>query len=154
VLCRVIAASGVREGLDRRLVIWSVALVVEGSSTVTLEVDRLLERRVDRKLLVVDCKMVWELLLAAGRQTTERKTRMAETRTTETVAVGVSIGKEPRLENGVCRSLHAGNRVARGESGLLNLGKVVLGVLVCVKDGVDHQNSHFDRNLNNTQKAY
>lgn len=49
---------------------------------------------------------------------------------TETVAVGIRVGEEAGLQDGVGGGLNAGDQVGGGEGGLLDLGKVVLGVLV------------------------
>lgn len=48
----------------------------------------------------------------------------------EAVAVGVGVGEEAGLEDGVGRGFDSGHEVRGGEGGLLDLGKVVLDVLV------------------------
>jgi hypothetical protein len=128
VILGVVAAGGVREGLDRRLVVGAVALVVERPLPVALEVGRWLERRVDRQLLVVDCDQVHFVSLNTGNH--ERK-RLWFQRTTKTVAVGVGVGEKPGLEDRVRRGLDARDSMSRRERDLLDLGKVVLRVLVC-----------------------
>lgn len=50
--------------------------------------------------------------------------------TAETVAVGIRIGEETGLEDGVCGRLDTGDHVGRREGGLLDLCEVVLGVTV------------------------
>lgn len=48
----------------------------------------------------------------------------------QTVAVGIRVGEETGLEDGVCGGLDARDHVGRRESGLLDLREVVLGVTV------------------------
>lgn len=48
----------------------------------------------------------------------------------ETVAVGIRVGEETGLQDGVCGGFDARNHVGRRESGLLDLCEVVLGVTV------------------------
>lgn len=93
----------VLEGLDRRLVVGGVALIVEGSGSVTLEVAGGVERSIDGQLSVVG---------------------------SETVAVSVGVGEETGLEDRVGGGLDSGNKVRRREGDLLNLGEVVGLVLV------------------------
>lgn len=78
-----------------------VAVDVHGS--ITLEGVESLERRIDGDLLVVD---------------------------TQTVAVGIGVGEQARLQDGVGGRLNTWNQVRRRESNLLNLGEVVLDVSV------------------------
>lgn len=97
-------ALRVLQGLDRGLVVGSRTLVsVHAHEPVALEVCDGDKRRVDGDLLVVD---------------------------TETVAVGVGVGEKTALENWVRAGLDTGHEVRRCESDLLDLGKVVFGVLV------------------------
>lgn len=84
--------SGVRKRLDSALVIGAVALRNEGSRTVTLEVGNGCHGRVNRKLLVVD---------------------------TETVAVGVRVREQARLQDRVCGRFDVGNHVRRREGSLV-----------------------------------
>lgn len=85
-------------------VVWVCAIVaVDGHGAVTLVRVECAQRAVDGDLLVVYA---------------------------QTVAVGVGIGEEAGLEDWVGRGLGAGDHVRGGEGGLLNLRKVVLGVLV------------------------
>jgi len=37
---------------------------------------------------------------------------------TKTVAMGIRVGEEPRLEDGICRGLDVGDEMRRRESGL------------------------------------
>ena len=88
------------ESLKRRLVVGSRTLVVESGGTISLEVGGLSERRVDRKLSVVD---------------------------SETVSVSVGVREESRLEDGIGTRLDSRNEVGRREGDLLNLGAVYEG---------------------------
>lgn len=85
--------SGVRKRLDRALVVGTRALRNEVALTVTLIVGNRGHRRVDRKLLVVD---------------------------TKTVAVGVRVREETRLQNWVGRRFAKWNSVRRREGSLFN----------------------------------
>ena len=49
---------------------------------------------------------------------------------TEAVAVGIWIGKETRLQDGISRWFNAGDHVTRGEGDLFDFGEVVFGVSV------------------------
>ena len=73
--------------------------VVEGHSTITLEVRHWHNRRVDRKLLVVG---------------------------TKAVALCIGVREETRLQHGVGRRLDAWNEMGGREGDLLDLGKVLI----------------------------
>jgi hypothetical protein len=89
--------------VNAALVVGAAALGNEGSGTIPLEVVDGTDGRIDGELLVID---------------------------TETVAVGVRVGEESGLEDGIRRGLDVGDEMRRRESSLLNLGEVVLRVLV------------------------
>ena len=93
------------DGLDGGEVIWASALVVEGHGAVALEVAGLVGGAggVDGELLVVGA---------------------------DAVAVGVWVGEEAGLEDGVGGGLDAGDQVGGGEGDLFDFGEVVDGVLV------------------------
>lgn len=93
------------DGFDGADVIGSSALVVEGHGAVALEVGHVVGRagRVDGELLVVDA---------------------------DAVAVGVGVGEEAGLEDGIRGGFDARDQVGRVEGDLFDLGEVVLGVFV------------------------
>lgn len=93
------------DGLDGGEVVGAGALVVECHVAVALEVGHAVggAAAVDGELLVVDA---------------------------DAVAVGVGVGEEAGLEDGVGRGLDAGKHVGGVEGCLFDFGEVVLGVLV------------------------
>ena len=114
-------SSQICEGLNSALVVGTRALRHKCRRTVTLEVGNGANWRINRQLLVVD---------------------------TKTMAVGVRIRKETRLQDGINRILEVGNNMRRRKCGLeigneqeqlyrsisntylLDLGKVVLRILI------------------------
>jgi hypothetical protein len=96
-------SAKISQGVNAALVVGAAALGNEGRGTIPLEIVDGVYGRVDGELLVVD---------------------------TETVAVGVRVGKESGLEDGIRRGLDVRDEMRRRESSLLNLGEVVLRVLV------------------------
>jgi len=88
---------------DRARVIGSETLVVVVRRAVSFEVG-------NRNDWLVD----WELLIIH----------------TETIAMSVRVGEQTGLQDRICRWFDTRNKVRGRESGLLNLGEVVLGVLV------------------------
>lgn len=88
---------------DGTLVVGASTLVVDGHEAIALEVGNRNNGLVNRKLSVVD---------------------------TKSVTMGVWVGKEARLQDGVARRLEVGNEVGRRKSDLLDLGEVVLDVFV------------------------
>ena len=78
-------------------------VTVDSHESVTLEVEDRATRLVDRDLLVIDA---------------------------ETMTVGIWVGEETRLQNGVGRRLDTWNQMGGREGGLLDFGKVVDRVLV------------------------
>jgi len=83
--------AGIGQGVNAALVVGAAALGNEGSGTIPLEIVDRVERRVDGELLIVD---------------------------TKTVAMGIGVGEEPRLEDGICGGLDVGNEMRRRESSL------------------------------------
>ena len=59
----------------------------------------------------------------------------------EPVAVRVGIGNQARLEHFVWRKAHAGDDVARFESGLLDFGEIIFGI------AVEHEFADFDERV-------
>lgn len=82
----------IRQGLDAALVIGPVALVDKGHRSIALEVGNRNNGSVD-----------WELLVVGS----------------ETVAVGIGVGEETRLEDGIGGGLDVRNEVRRREGSLL-----------------------------------
>ncbi|MNL66570.1 hypothetical protein D3C87_1910580 [compost metagenome] len=48
----------------------------------------------------------------------------------EAIALGITIGKQPRLEHAVRRETDTGHHVGRGKRRLFDFGEVVLGVAI------------------------
>ena len=88
-------------GSDAREVVGASTLVEEGHLAISLEVGKVVsdDRLVDRELLVVYA---------------------------DSVSVGIWVREQSRLKDRVGGRLDTGNHVGRVESGLLDLGKVVL----------------------------
>lgn len=108
VAVRLVDIHGARAELDRidgRQVVGTGALVEEGHASITLEVSKFVgcPGSVDRKLLVVY---------------------------TNAVTVGVWVREQPALQDRIRRGLKSWRQVSWVESNLLNLGKVVDGVLI------------------------
>jgi hypothetical protein len=98
--------SLVGERTERGGVVWLATVVVfveTGHSTIALEGVMGLERAVGGDGLIVD---------------------------TETVAVSIGVRKEAGLENGIGGGLPAWDDMRGGEGGLLDFGKVVLGLFL------------------------
>jgi hypothetical protein len=92
------------DGTVRRNVVGvGTVITVDGHGTVTLEVEDGATGLVDRDLLVIR---------------------------SETVTVGIGVGEETGLQDGVGRGLNSGDGVRGRKGGLFDLGKVVDGVLV------------------------
>lgn len=93
------------DGLDRGEVVGAGALVVERHVAVALEVGHAVgsAAAVDGELLVINA---------------------------DAMAVGVRVGEEAGLEDGVCRGLDAGKHMGGIECYLFDFGEVILGVLV------------------------
>ena len=91
--------------VDRGKIVGARALVVESHAAVALEIAAVVCHPVlvNGELLIVD---------------------------TNTMTVSVGVGEETRLEDRIGGGLHAGWQMRWVESNLLDLGKVVLGVLV------------------------
>ena len=70
--------AGIGQGVNAALVVGAAALGNEGSGTIPLEVVDRVERRIDGELVIVD---------------------------TKTVAMGIRVGEEPGLEDGICLGL-------------------------------------------------
>lgn len=93
------------DGLNGAQVGRARALVEESHVAVTLEVGN---------AVGCACRVGGELLVVGA----------------DTVTVGIGVGEETRLQDGVGRGLNSRRHVGRVESDLLDLGKVVLHVLV------------------------
>jgi hypothetical protein len=95
---------GVGEWLDGTGIVWSRSLVaVDGHESITLEVGNGYQGCIDGNLLVVD---------------------------SQSVSVGVGVGEQSALQDGISTWLDTRYQVRWREGRLLNLGKVVLWVLV------------------------
>lgn len=93
------------DGFDGGQIVGTGALIIEGHVAIALEVGHLVGRPagVDRQLLVVDA---------------------------DTVAMGIRIGKETGLKDGIGGGLDTRHEMGGVESNLLDLGEVVDSILI------------------------